>query len=214
MEQARLEVQLRVGKGKGYARETRRTGKVPGVIYGHHQDPIAIQFLESGIRRITRHGGENALINLVIADSGNETVMIKEIQTDPLTRKIIHADFMRVSLEERITTHVPITLVGEAPGVGEGGVLEFPLRELRIECQAGQIPENIEIDISSLKIGDQIRVEDVTIPEGMTIHDDPVTLVVTVASPTVIKEDEEEGAVDLDKEPEVIGRKESDKEED
>jgi len=214
MEQAKLQVEFREGKGKGYAREVRRAGLVPGVIYGHKQDPINIQFPESGIHRITRHGGENVLINISITDHGEETVMIKEIQVHPITRHVLHTDFVRVSLEEMITTHVPITLVGEAAGIDEGGILDFPLRELLIECQVGQIPEDIKIDVSALNIGDQIRVEDVILPEGMTAHDDPTTFIVSVAHPSVIKEEDElEAVVDEDREPEVIGEKRDEEEE-
>jgi len=215
MEQAKLEVQLRKGKGKGNARVTRRSGLTPGVVYGHKQDTIAIQFPDHRLQRIFHQVGENALINMSISEGGNETVMIKEVQKDPISRKIIHADFMRVSLEERVTAHVPIMLLGTATGVKEGGILEFLVREIRLECQAGQIPENIELDISSLAIGDQIRVEDVKVPEDTIIHDDPSTIIVTVAHPTVIKE-EEEGAVpeiDEEKEPEVIKEKRKEEEE-
>lgn len=214
MEQASLEVQIRKGRGKGAARETRRSGLTPGVVYGHKQDSIAIQFPEHGLRHIFHQGGENMLINLSISEGGNETVMIKEIQKDPISRKIIHADFMRVSLEERITAHVPIVLVGTAPGIKDGGILEFLLRELRLECQAGQIPEHIEIDVSSLSIGNQIRVEDVKVPEDMSIHDDPATTIVTVAHPTVIKEEEVAAPVEEEeKEPEVIKEKRKEEEE-
>lgn len=214
MEQARLDVEIRQGKGKGSARAVRRNGLIPGIVYGHNQEPITIQFQEYGLRRIFHQGGENVLINMNVSGELTETVMIKEIQRDPLSRRIIHADFMRVSLEEKVTTHVPVVLVGTAPGVKEGGVLEFLLRELRVECQVGQIPEHIEVDISSLGIGDQIRVEDIKVPEGMAIHDDPVTIVVTIAAPTVVKEIEE-GAVpeDLEKEPEVIRERRKEEEE-
>ncbi len=214
MEQARLDVEIRQGKGKGSARAVRRSGLIPGIVYGHNQEPMMIKFQEHGLRKIFHQGGENVLINMNISGGLTETVMIKEIQRDPLSRRIIHADFMRVSLEEKVTTHVPIVLVGTAPGVKEGGVLEFLLRELRIECLVGQIPEHIEIDISSLGIGDQIRVEEIKVPEGITIHDDPVTTVVTIAAPTVARE-VEEGAMpeDLEKEPEVIRERRKEEEE-
>ncbi|MDQ1317147.1 MAG: large subunit ribosomal protein [Candidatus Poribacteria bacterium] len=215
MEQAKLDVQRRECSGKGAARATRRAGFVLGVVYGHKQESVAIQFPEHGLRRIFHQGGENILINMSISEGGSETVMIKEVQKDPITKKLLHADFMRVSLEERITAHIPIVLVGTAPGVKEGGVLEFLLREIRLECQVGQIPEHIEVEISSLSIGDQIRVENISVPEGMIIHDDPATTIVTIAAPTVLKE-EEEGAVpeiDEEKEPEVIKEKRKEEEE-
>lgn len=213
MEQARLEVELREGKGKGNARMIRRSGYIPGIIYGHKQDPLSIKLLRKGLRNILHSGGENVLISMDIKGSTSETVMLKEIQVDPTTRDIMHADFMRVSLEERVITHIPIVLVGTAPGVKEGGVLEFLIRELRIECQAIKIPEHIELDISSLNIGDQIRVGDIKLGDEITIHDDPVTIIVTVVSPTVMKEiSEEEEVVDEEKEPEVIERRREEEE--
>ncbi len=195
MEQTRLEAEIRKGKGKGQARFIRRLGMVPGIIYGHKQDPVLIQLQPRSIKQLFRSGGENVLVNMDIKDSGTETVMLKEAQIDPITRSIIHVDFVRVSLEERITTHVPISLIGTSPGVKEGGILEFLIRELRVECQVGKIPERIELDISSLKIGDQIRVGDIKLDEDMVIHDDPATTIVVIATPTVIKEPSEEEAI-------------------
>ena len=213
MEQTRLEAEIRKGKGKGQARSIRRLGMIPGIIYGHKQDPVLIQLQPRSIKRLLRSGGENVLVNMDIRGSGTETVMLKEAQIDPLTRSIIHVDFVRVSLEERITTHIPISLVGISPGVKEGGILEFLLRELRVECQVGKIPEHIEIDISSLNIGDQIRVGDIKLDEDMIIHDDPATTIVVIATPTVIKEPTEEEAITEEKEPEVITERRREEEE-
>jgi len=216
MEQARLQVQARKGKGKGAARATRRAGLVPGIIYGHKLEPMLIQFPQQRLHRLLSLGGENVLINMDIDNSGTETVMLKEVQVDPVTRMILHADFVRVSLEERVTTHVPITLVGSAAGVSIGGILEFLHRELRVECQVGQIPEHVELDVSSLGIGDQIRVGDLKLAEGVTILDDPATTIAVVVPPTIIKEEEEAEAVvveEEEKEPEVIERRRKEEEE-
>ena len=187
MEQARLEAQLRKVGGKGAARATRRAGFVPAIVYGHKVEPTAIQLSERGLSRFLHSEGENVIINMDLGEGGAETVMIKEIQTDPLSRRILHADFVRVSLEERVTTRIPIVLVGTAPGATAGGVQEFLLRELQVECQVGQIPEHIELDLSSLEIGDQIRVGDVKPEEGMIIFDDPSTIILTIAvAPAII----------------------------
>jgi large subunit ribosomal protein L25 len=123
---------------------------------------------------------------------------------------------MRVSLEEQVRTHIPIILKGTAHGVSEGGVQEFLLRELDIECQAGKMPESIEIDVSSLDVGDQIRVRDVELDEEMTIFDDLSTIIITVVAPTIIAvEEEEELALEEEEEmePEVIGEKRDEEEE-
>jgi len=217
MEQARLEGQVREGRGKGAARAARRAGLVPAIVYGHKQAPVAIQLPELSLHRLLGSGGENVIINMDLGKGGSETVMVKEVQIDPVTRGILHADFVRVSLEERVTTHVPITLVGASSGVSEGGVQEFLLRELQVECQVGRIPEHIEIDVSPLDIGDQIRVADIKPQEGMRIFDDPTTIVVTIVAPTVREAEEvmEEEVVikEEEKEPEVIGEKRAEEEE-
>jgi large subunit ribosomal protein L25 len=217
MEQARLEVQLREGKGKGAARATRRAGFVPAIVYGHKIEPSAIRLPERTLRRFLLTQGENVIINMNLGEGEDETVIVKEIQIDPVTRQILHADFMRVSLEERIITHIPINLVGTAPGVVAGGVQEFPLRELQVECQVGLLPEHIEVDISSLEIGDQICVGDVKPEVEMVVLDDPTTIVITIAAPSVleVEEEEEEAAIEEEEEmePEVIGEKREEEEE-
>jgi len=155
------------------------------------------------------------LINMELGENEAETVMLKEIQIDPVSRQLVHADFMRVSLEERIDAHVPIIALGTAPGVTAGGVQEFLLRELHVECRVVDIPEHIEIDVSSLEIGDRIRVEDVTLAEEINILDDPSTMIITIAAPTIIREEEEEELVEEEEEmePEVIGEKAEEEEE-
>jgi large subunit ribosomal protein L25 len=216
MEQARLEAQLREGRGKGAARALRREGFVPAIVYGHKLDPMAIKLSERRLSRFLGSGGENVIINLELARSEPETVMLKEVQIDPVSRRVLHVDFVRVSLEERVTTHIPITLVGTSPGVAAGGIQEFLLRELQIECEVGKLPEHIELDVSSLEIGDQIRVSDVKLSEDMNIVDDPVTIIVTIATPTIIAAEEEEEVAAVEEEveiePEVIGEKREEEE--
>lgn len=215
MEQVRLEAQSREGRGKGAARTLRREGIVPAIVYGHKQKPAAIQLSEQGLHRFLGAVGENIIINLELGKNEPETVMLKEIQIDPVSMKVLHVDFVRVSLEERVTAHVPITLAGTASGIAEGGIQEFLLRELQIECEVGNLPEHIEIDVSSLEIRDQIRVSDIELVEGMNIIDDLSTIIITIAAPTVIEEVEEEG-IEIEEEemePEVIGEKREEEEE-
>jgi len=213
-----VEAQIRENSGKGAARSTRRSGFVPAVVYGHKIDPMLIKLQEHSFRQLLHSSGENVIINMDVGKGEPETVILKELQIDPVTRDIMHADFIRVSLEEKISTHVPMSLVGIAPGIEEGGIQEFLLRELMIECQVGKIPEHIEIDVSSLGIGDQVRVGDVELDEDMVIEDDPATIIVTIATPSVIEveEEEEEGeeiGEEEEMEPEVIGEKRDEEEE-
>lgn len=213
MEQLRLSAELREIKNSTNA--LRKQGIVPAIIYGHKMEALPVQLPERSLRRILSSGGENAIVNMELGSNSPETVIIKEVQIDPVSRQIIHADFMRVSLEERITTHVSIMLEGIAPGVEEGGILEFPHREIRVECQAGKIPEHITVNVSSLRLGDSINVGDLTHEEGLTILDDPSTIVVAIGVPTIHKEEEEgaEEAIDETKEPEVISERRREEEE-
>lgn len=214
MDQARLTAEVRELKVSTNA--IRRAGLVPAIVYGHKLETLPVKLSERNLRRILSSGGENMIINMELGTNSPETVIIKEVQIDPVSRQIIHADFMRVSLEERITTHVSIVLNGTAPGIEEGGILEFPHREIRVECQAGNIPEHITVDVSSLSVGDSIRVGDLTPEEGLVILDDPATTIVAIAIPTIHKEGEEEAEVvteEEEKEPEVISEKRREAEE-
>lgn len=220
MEQVRLEAQLRESRGKGAARATRRAGLVPAIVYGHKLEPTAVQLPERAISRFLGTTGENAMINMELGQDKMETVMLKEVQIDPVTRRIVHVDFLRVSLEEKVTAHVPIVLIGIAPGVADGGIQEFVLREIQVECQLGQMPEKIEIDISDIDVGDRIRVGDLPSLEDVLILDDPATIILAVAAPTIREEDlvVEEEEMELEdgeeREPEVIGEKGAREEED
>ena len=224
MEQPTLEAQLRESRGKGPARAVRRAGFVPAVIYGHKVAPVTVKLSQRSLRHFMASSGENVVINMALGGDRAETVMLKEVQIDPVTRQIVHADFVRVSLEERVTTHVPIVLTGSAPGVSTGGVQEFLLRGLRVECQAGMLPDHIELDVSSMEVRDQIRVRDMIQVEGMTFLDDPATIIVNIAAPTIDEEKldaeiaaaaeaEEEVIEEEEMEPEVIGEKGKDEDE-
>lgn len=205
MEQARLTGQLREVKGSTNA--IRRAGSIPAIVYGHKVAPAPIQLSERDLRRLLASGGENVIINMDLGKDEPETVIIKEVQIDPVTRRILHADFMRVSMEERIATRVSLVVTGTAAGVSAGGVMEFLLRELHIECQAANIPEHIELDVSSLGIGDQIRVENINPGEGITVLDDLMTTVVTITAPSIHEEKPapEVAVQEEEIEPEVIG---------
>ena len=222
MQQVRLEAQKREVSGKGAARGMRRAGNLPGVLYGRKNEVIPIQIDARRFRDFLHNYGENAFINLEITDHGIENVMVKEIQRDPVSNQLLHTDLLRISMDEPITSAVPITLVGSAPGIQEGGILEFPHRQLTLHCLPTLLPEEIEVDINELEIDDRLSVDDVSLPEGIEILDDPNTRIVAVVPPRLEEEPEEEveegmeveGAADEDAEPEVISRRSDDDEDD
>ena len=220
MQQVKLEAQKREESGKGAARGMRRAGNLPGVLYGRKNEVIPIQIDARGFQDFLHNYGENAFINLEIVDHGTENVMVKEIQRDPVSNQLLHTDLLRISMDEPITSAVPITLIGSAPGIQEGGILEFPHRQLTLHCLPTLLPEEIEVDISGLDIDDRLSVNDVSLPEDIEIIDDPNTRIVAVVPPRIEEEPEEEegleeeAAIDEDAEPEVISRRSDDDEED
>ncbi len=196
MERFKLEVSLREATGKGAARKLRATGAVPAVFYGHGMETVPLQIDTRPLERAI-HGGANALIDLEGPKQvRKKPVLIKELQRDPATRKLLHCDLFAVDLKQRLTVDVPIHYVGRARGVVEqGGVQEILMRELQVTCMPLAIPESIEIDVSELAIGESIHVRDASLPEGVVTTADAAAPVVHVVTPRVeeeVKEEEEE----------------------
>lgn len=216
MQQIRLEAQKREASGKGAARGMRRAGHIPGVLYGRKNEVIPIRIDARGFQNFLHTYGENAFINLEIADHGIENVMVKEIQRDPVSNQLLHTDLLRISMDEPITSAITITLIGAAPGIQEGGILEFPHRQLTVHCLPTLLPEEIEVDINELEIDDRLSVSDISLPEGIEVLDDPNTRIVAIVPPRIEEEPEdeegieEEIAADEDAEPEVISRRSDD----
>jgi large subunit ribosomal protein L25 len=205
MQQLRLEAQSREVTGKGAARMIRRNGMVPGILYGLQQDNRLLQIDERELRTVVNtEGFESSLINLAIGDADSEIAIAKEIQREPISRKILHADFMRISLEQEITVHIPVISIGMPLGVRvSGGLQEFAHRELEIRCLPTVIPEHIELDVTEMVIGDFIRVSDINLEE-IEILDDPETIIMTIRPPR-LADVEEPVAEEMElEEPEVI----------
>lgn len=219
MQQVRLEAEKRDIFGKGSARALRRAGSIPAVLYGRHDDVVPLQIDEHAFRTFLRKNSENVLIDLDIKDHGAEIAMIREIQQDPvIKRTLLHADFVRVSLDEPVTAAIPIVLNGTPLGVRESdGVLEFPLRELTVHCLPALLPDEIQVDVNHLDVNDIIHVGDVTLAEGVQVMDDSQTMIVAVSPPRVeelaAEEVEDEEVLEpAQEEPELITRKRSDDE--
>ena len=219
MQQVRLEAAKRNTFGKGSARALRRAGSVPAVLYGRREDVVPLQVDEHVFRAFLRKNSENVLIDLDIEDHGTETAMIREIQQHPvIKRTLLHADFVRVSLDEPVTAAIPIVLSGTPIGVRESdGVLEFPLRELSVHCLPTLLPDEIQVDVNDLNVNEIIHVGDLELAEEVQVLDDSQTMVVAISPPKVEEEEAEEIEGDemlepAQEEPELITRKRSDDE--
>lgn len=220
MEIHSLKAATRETAGKKSARTARAAGALPGVLYGGGQEPVSVVINRREFESAVHHsrGGEHAILRLEIQDKPelSSPVLLKAVQHHPLRGDFVHADFLRIRMDERIVTVVPVRLVGLAVGLGEGGILDHQMREVDVECLALDVPEEVVVDVSQLHIGDSVHLDQVKFPENVTVLTESDRPVVTVHAPRVVKEEvvpevgaEEEAAA----EPEVIGeRKEKDKE--
>src|SRR5688572_17794815 len=210
---ATISARSREGRGKGAARQTRRDGRIPGVLYGHGEDSVPLSVDANELQRLVHTISiENTIVDLDLGSGEPYKVLIRELQRHPFRDEFVHIDFFHVAMDEKIQVEVPIVLIGTPTGVkNKGGVLDHQLRELEVFCLPGSIPEKIELDVSHLDIGDSIHVSDIQLSD-VEILTDLDRSVVAVLAPTVIEV--EEAAEEAPAEPEVIGRgKEADDEE-
>ena len=200
-----IEVEKRDETGKGVARKLRRNGLIPGVVYGHNREPQALTVDPNDLKGKIN---SNAIIDLSI-EGEEETVMIKDFQKDVIKESIIHVDFQQISMDETISITVPIKLVGDAPGVREGGVLQQLMRDVDIEVLPTNIPDEIELNIDELTLSDSLEVGDLDVPEDVNVLNSPDDVIVTIVAPSEeIEEEEEEELEEEFIEPEVIGEEE------
>jgi large subunit ribosomal protein L25 len=164
--------------GKSALRGLRREGKVPGVMYGRETESTAIALDSKTFDQFVKRHGATGIVELEIgADRG--AAMIKEVQRHPVTGRVLHLDFQRISMQDRITSAVPVVLTGDTSAVtAEGGMIEQQLSELTVTCRADQLPDQIQVDVSGLTIGHAIHVADLGLPEGIETAQAPDAVVV------------------------------------
>lgn len=193
MELQTLKAKTRATSGKGEANKLRHAGILPGVLYGGGQPPVSLNLDRHQFDMLVQHSrsGEHAIIKLEIEDNAelNTPALLKAVQHHPVRREVLHADFLRIRLDERITTMVPIRLAGQAPGIAEGGVIDQPLREMEVECLALEVPDEIVVDISGMHMGDSIHVEHVAPLPNVTFVTDPDRPIVAIHAPRAVKEE-------------------------
>ena len=184
-----LVAELRDATGKGVARKLRAAGRIPAVVYGKGSESQAISVDPKLLQRLLQSSGAgmNTLIDLTV-DGTTRTVLVKELQRDPVRGRPLHTDFYLVELDKTVEVSVPIHLVGKAQGVELGGILDHPLRELELECLPRAIPESVDVDVSALDVGDSIHVRDLELPDGVTVRTDANLAVASVIAPAVVEE--------------------------
>ncbi len=212
MAEVTLEVARREQSGKGVARKLRADGKIPAVVYGGHREAVPIVVDRKAVSELiqkSQHGVRSIFLLKMSGTDQQRHAMIKDIQMDPITRRMTHIDFVRVVMDEVVRVTIPVHHTGTAIGVKEGGLLDFQVRDLHVECLPAAIPDKIEVDITNLGVHEYIRIADLKLPEGVKVLDDPdrVVVGVTVARAEVTEAAPvaaEEGAAPA--EPEVISK--------
>jgi len=194
-ERIKLEVKERERLGSRESRRLRRSGFIPGVLYGRGKQPHAIVVRERELRRVlTGTGGLHTILDVTLeGQDASYPSILKDYQQDPMRGKLVHIDLQEVRLDQPIQATVVVELKGgeEAPGVKEGGVLSQVAREVTVEALPMEVPEHLELDVSGMAIGDTLRLADLPVHEGVGYLDDPETVLATVTMPTRVEEPEE-----------------------
>jgi len=196
-----LKAEIREHTGSKDAIRLRKNGRIPAIVYGHKQKPVAISLDQNTIVEELHHG--HRLMDVQIGRK-KEKMIVKDLQYDYLGKDIIHVDLMRVDVTETVKVAVPVELKGVAKGTHEGGIIEECTDHLEIECKATDIPESVVVSVKEINVGDTLHAGDIELPDGGKLVSPPETLLVTchlVAAARTTEELEKETPVS----PEVIG---------
>jgi len=197
-EQLTLSAETRERAGKGASRSLRRQGRVPAVVYGNNEDPLAIHLEEKALVKALSTGHFMNSVVMIDAGGGPARTLPKDVQFHPVTDRPLHVDFLRISEHAKVTVSVPIRFVDEdkSKGIKRGGVLNAVRHDLELVCDAAEIPEEVEISLAGMDIGDSLHISQVTLPKGTSsaITDRDFTIA-TIVSPSVYKVEAEDAAV-------------------
>lgn len=220
MLEVKIKTDMRKEVGKQKANYLRKNGLIPAVLYGHGEETVNISIPEKEFcHLLQKEKGENVIIGIELPGNKVKKTIIKEIQRNPVTSRILHVDFQHLIMTEKVHVQVPIILTGIPAGIKAGGVLEHLLRKINVRCLPKDIPPHIEVEVSELKLGDSIHISDLSV-ENVEILEKPTEAIATVLIPKIVKEEvkeeevveeikeEEEEREEERKEPEVAEEKE------
>jgi large subunit ribosomal protein L25 len=178
------------GKTK-HVKAVRAAGKIPGVLYGRGNEPVAFQVDRPALREAL--SGESTVLKITVPGrKGDIHAVLKDYQLDPVRDTLTHIDLLEISMTERLVANVNVRVEGEAPGVKDGGVLDQPTFQVEVEALPSDLPPELVVDVSGLGIGDSVKVSDITPPAGVTIRTDPDTTIAVISTPSTMEEIEAE----------------------
>jgi len=215
MEKVSLVVQPRDLTGSRNARRLRKSGLIPGVLYGHGKEATAFAVDPHALRPVLGHGGTHAVLSVTVeGHSKAHNAIIKELELDRVKSTVTHIDLQEIRLDETIETTVAVSFEGEAIGLKSGGMLDESTREVTIKGLVTAIPERLVLDISAMDINDTAKVGDLVVPEGIEVLNDPDEVLCSLLPPRKVEEELEEGAeaVEIGEggvEPEIVGKGEA-----
>ncbi len=213
MEAVALDALIRKETGKGPARRLRSSGRMPAIFYGRGQEAMTLSVNAADLMKLMKGRQENVFIKLVIDEGGRtgkkleKLSIIKELQTEPVSRRFFHADFYEISMDHKLTFDVPLHFKGTPAGVRSGGDFQHVKRELKVSCTPMKLPEFIEVDVSGLEMGRHLTVGDIPVIEDLVILEAAETVIASVSMPRAAAEKAETEEEEKPAEPEVIGRK-------
>ena len=187
-----LQAKEREERGKNAARRLRASGMTPAVLYGDGES-TSLSIPTKIVDYTLQHFGDNALYDIAVGGN-TSTARVVDAHRDPVSGTLVHVDFAPVNMREIIEVTVPLAVVGDAPGVDEGGVLQQVAYEVQVESLPGDIPQEITLDVSGLGMNENLTLGDLTLPEGVTLLSDPEEVAATITAPTEITEEEMEAA--------------------
>lgn len=201
-----LAIEHREKLGTTGSNALRRLGKIPAIVYGHGAAADNIAFDARAFEELLHHSGRNTIITLTDGGSKKQTAMVRELQTDPISQRIVHVDLLRVSANEAIVARLPVVTTGVADGVRNmGAVMDVIVHEIEIEGPANRIPENVQVDVTALGVHDHLTAGDVALPSGFKLITPADTVIVTI-EPSRTAQDLEQAAAPAEQgEPQVIG---------
>ncbi len=206
MSETTIEVQKRDNAGKSAARQLRRADLVPAVLYGGGRESVSIQVPKKQLIELFKDGGhENRIFLLKLAGTDKDRhAMIRDLQLDPMTNQIVHVDFQRILMTERVRVKVHLVLDGTPYGVKtEGGLLDFVNREIEIECLPAAIPQEVHVDVTALRVGQHLEAGALTLPKGVELTSDADLVIVSIKH---ARTEVAEAAAPAAAEPEVVAR--------
>lgn len=205
MEKIELKVTVRNKVGNGAARELRRGGMIPAILYGPKAEPVMLSVITKELENILKTSNIGQVLLDLLIQNGQQTsrtAMIKELQTQPVSGSLLHVDFYEVAMDQKIKISIPVVATGQSKGVEEGGVLQLVRHEVEIFCYPNNIPESLEVDVTDMAIGDSKHMDEVPIDESFELVDDSNFTIVTILSPKAeeVEEAEEEEAEEAEAE--------------